>query len=73
LMTENELEDLQHFACPAVPVPVNHPGWARRAHCDECRQGLGYMGVSLVVPEGTPVLCAPCARSPEVRTRWKAR
>lgn len=71
-MTENEEEDLQGYACPAVPNPVNAPGWARRKTCDECRQNVGYMGANFAVPLGTPVLCGPCVANPEVREKWES-
>lgn len=69
-LSENEREDEENenYRMPARPKRAP-AGWVRRVRCDECRQNLGFMGLNMAVPIGTPVLCGPCVGKEDVRNR----
>lgn len=70
-LSENEREDEENenYRMPARPKRAP-AGWVRRVRCDECRQNLGFMGLNMAVPIGTPVLCGPCCGKEDVRSRF---
>lgn len=61
-MTKNEQGDWDELKKKQPNSEQPPEPWVYRSRCDYCRHNLGFLALSMCVPQGTPVVCRSCAK-----------